>query len=332
MAQLTEYCARILSRPLDRDRPLWEIYVIEGLEEGRFAVPQQVPPRHDRRPRRHGHRDRDARPRPGRPPRTSRDRRPWSPASPPPSRRLGGRCGQGSRDLAASSSFGPPARGRCPGQDRAAGPRRRTGGAVDRAREPGEAGAAVAAQPGRRAQHRRLAVQRMPLDEVKDIKDAFGTTVNDVVLAAVADATGRYLRSQGTRTTGLWLRAMVPVVHAGRLRRVTRSGTGWSPCSSTCRCSRWIRSSGCASVTTRWPRSKSSHHAVGAGFLIGLAQFAPPTIHAMASRSASAQPAVQLPGDQRARTAATDLLPRRPAARVLPVHAAGGDPVLRGRA
>jgi diacylglycerol O-acyltransferase / wax synthase len=37
-AQLTEYSARILSRQLDRDRPLWELYLIEGLDEGRIAL------------------------------------------------------------------------------------------------------------------------------------------------------------------------------------------------------------------------------------------------------------------------------------------------------
>lgn len=36
--QLEEFVARIAPRPLDRSRPLWEVYLVEGLAEGRFAI------------------------------------------------------------------------------------------------------------------------------------------------------------------------------------------------------------------------------------------------------------------------------------------------------
>ncbi|HVA42840.1 MAG TPA: wax ester/triacylglycerol synthase family O-acyltransferase, partial [Acidimicrobiales bacterium] len=40
--QLSEVVARIIGRPLDRNRPLWESYVIEGLEGDRFAILTKV--------------------------------------------------------------------------------------------------------------------------------------------------------------------------------------------------------------------------------------------------------------------------------------------------
>ena len=36
--QLRELVARIVSRPLDRSRPLWEIYFVEGLSHGQVAL------------------------------------------------------------------------------------------------------------------------------------------------------------------------------------------------------------------------------------------------------------------------------------------------------
>jgi diacylglycerol O-acyltransferase / wax synthase len=38
LAQLSDQVARIFARPLDRTRPLWELYLVQGLEGGRVAL------------------------------------------------------------------------------------------------------------------------------------------------------------------------------------------------------------------------------------------------------------------------------------------------------
>jgi diacylglycerol O-acyltransferase len=59
--------------------------------------------------------------------------------------------------------------------------------------------------------HRRFAWVRGDLAQFKRIKDALGGTVNDVVLAVVAGAMRGWLGSRGVTTEGLELRAQVPV-------------------------------------------------------------------------------------------------------------------------
>jgi diacylglycerol O-acyltransferase / wax synthase len=51
----------------------------------------------------------------------------------------------------------------------------------------------------------------LPLDDVKAVGKAYGVSINDVLLAAVAGAIGNYLRSKGDDPTGQEIRAMVPV-------------------------------------------------------------------------------------------------------------------------
>ena len=51
----------------------------------------------------------------------------------------------------------------------------------------------------------------LPLDEVKAIGRALGSSINDVLLASVAGAIGAYLRDKGEDVAGKQIRAMVPV-------------------------------------------------------------------------------------------------------------------------
>ena len=57
---------------------------------------------------------------------------------------------------------------------------------------------------------------RAGLDEFKLVKDAFGTTVNDVVLAVVTGALAYFLQSRGRRTEGIELKARRPGLGALR--------------------------------------------------------------------------------------------------------------------
>lgn len=53
--------------------------------------------------------------------------------------------------------------------------------------------------------------QPIPLDEVRAVSKVLGCSINDVLLACVAGAIGRYLRAQGDEVAGKEIRAMVPV-------------------------------------------------------------------------------------------------------------------------
>jgi WS/DGAT/MGAT family acyltransferase len=131
--------------------------------------------------------------------------------------------------------------------------------------------------------HRRYTFLDAKLAQFKEIKDALGGTLNDVVLAAVSLALGRYLRKRGHDTEGLVLKAMVPVsVRADAQRGAlgNKVAAMWAPLPVGVK-----NPVDCLQQITRATDDlKRSGQAVGAQVLTNLAGFAPPTILNQAAR------------------------------------------------
>jgi diacylglycerol O-acyltransferase / wax synthase len=131
--------------------------------------------------------------------------------------------------------------------------------------------------------HRRFAVVRHQLDDYKTVKNAFGGTVNDVVLTVVSGALARWLHERGVRTEGLEMRALVPVSvrqesHRGTLGNQLTVMRGPLPV--------YIRDpvARLRFVRRAMDGLKESKQAVGAATLAAVNNLAPPTILAQASR------------------------------------------------
>ena len=209
--QLFLLASRIASQQLDRSKPLWESWLVEGLADDRFALifkthHSLVDGVSGRRP---GHRA--VRPRARAASRRRPTLEPWQPAA----RALGGRAGRRPASAAMVTTTAelvdPGARRRDPARR----PRWRCSATPPRA-SARSSGPGSTRRPRRRSTsqigpHRRYAVVRQELADYKEVKDALGGTVNDVVLTVVSGALARWLRSRGVRTEGLEMRALVPV-------------------------------------------------------------------------------------------------------------------------
>jgi WS/DGAT/MGAT family acyltransferase len=132
--------------------------------------------------------------------------------------------------------------------------------------------------------YRRFATVNARLEDFKTIKNAFGGTVNDVVLAVVAGALRSFLASRDVRTDGLELRALVPVSLRG-------AGDGAGVIGNRLAAMRGSLPVGIAdprerleAVRVSMQGIKESRQALGAEVLAGVQNFAPPTILAQASR------------------------------------------------
>jgi diacylglycerol O-acyltransferase / wax synthase len=278
--QLLRLTGRIFSQQLDRARPLWELWVVEGLEDGGFALISKT---------HHAMIDGisgvdiaqvmfDLSPVPADIPHPDEA---WQPAPEPSPAEV---LAAGAVGLLRSSLRGAL---------HAAGAARDPGAALHAAREAAEglgeivwAGLNPAPATPLNAPigpHRRYRVVRGDLADFKAVKNAFGGTVNDVVLAVVSGALREWLRGRGVRTEGLELRALVPVsirgsADRGALGNRIAAMRGPLPVYIEDPIERLV------AVRATMDGLKESKQAVGAEVLASVQNFAPPTVLAQASR------------------------------------------------
>ncbi|MFL6204675.1 MAG: WS/DGAT/MGAT family O-acyltransferase [Acidimicrobiales bacterium] len=303
--QLAELVARIVGRPLDRSRPLWESYVIEGLPDDRFAILTKVhhatvdgaagaellvlmldgdpegdeiePPEDEWVP--------EALPRDGEVLARASANLVRKPARAVLlATRTARELGQTVRNPAIVAAANQV-------RDGLRGP---LGAVLNIGRERTPEGESVGPLPGAAPStpfnaaitaHRRFAFRSTSLTLVKDIKNALGATVNDVVMAACAGGLRTWLEKHDA-LPDIPLIAMVPVS--------IRTGEETE---------KWTNrvSSIFASLPTDEPDplqrvlkvheamvgAKELHDAVPADALTDFAQFPPPAVFARAMRTAT---------------------------------------------
>jgi diacylglycerol O-acyltransferase / wax synthase len=278
--QLRGLVGRIFSQRLDRSKPLWEVWLVQGLEGGRFALISKT---------HHALVDGisgvdistvlfDLSPEPSETPEQVGG---WTPEAEPSQAQL---VTEGVKGLLRTP-------GDLAGRTARAiqHPRRAANDVREAAEGLGEvvwAGLNPAPDVPLNTEigpHRRLWWLQRPLDEFKGIKNVLGGTVNDVVLAVVAGALGSWLESRGVRREGLELGALVPVSiraedERGALGNRIAAMRAPLPVYARDPVER-LRI-----VREAMGGLKESKQALGAEVISGLERFAPPTLLAMASR------------------------------------------------
>lgn len=284
--ELQQFVARVFSRQLDRRRPLWEMYIIEGLKEHRWALLFKT------------HHamvdgisnlelvtvllDTD----PETPHDTGSATSTWEPSAVPTS-----------LDLLVSSlrnRLGRPQRLLRSARTAMSNPTRLT----KALRETASGLAAVAETirtprsiiNGRTGPTRSYTFSRFPLQEFKLVKDTFGGTINDVVLAAVSGGLRQYLMAHDLDPddAGNGLQALCPVSIRDQTER-TALGNRLALLLVKLPIDESNAEARLSRVRTTVDRLKARRQAVGADFLLNLAGFAPSTLHAMVARASLRQ-------------------------------------------
>jgi WS/DGAT/MGAT family acyltransferase len=277
--QLRRMAARVFSQQLDRSKPLWELWLVQGLTRNRFALVTKT------------HHavvdgvsgvdiatvlfDLNPVPEPAEPDDS------WAPQPEPSAATL---LAKGAEDLIQA-----PMRAARRLERAIQHPERAAQQVRDAAEAVGEVGWNFA-NPAPNVplnvpigSHRRYAWVRSDLDHFKRVKNAVGGTVNDVVLAVVTGALRDWLHARGIRTEGLELRAQVPVSirsqdergQLGNRLAVMRAPLPAYIADPVHRLE---------AVTRAMKGLKQSKQALGAEVISRFNDFAPPTLLAQAAR------------------------------------------------
>ncbi len=281
MEQLRELVARVMSRRLDPSRPLWETYLVEGLENGRFAVfakshlalvdgttvdlAQLIL---------------DDSPTPQPTPAVA-----WEPERPPNPVEL---VGDAVRETARSPATAVDnLRGRVAEVRSLAGQARRIVSTLAGA-SPLPGGPLTAEL----SEQRRFVTVETPLATYRTVRRAQGGTVNDVVLATVTGALRAWLMTRGEPVSAATrLRALVPLsVTDDEFAEPTSLGSQVTPHLLTLPVGEPNPLMRLHQVSYALKAHKETGRAVAADRLAGIRGFAPTTLHAVGARVAGGYP------------------------------------------
>jgi diacylglycerol O-acyltransferase len=293
--QLRLLVGRVMSQQLDRHKPLWEMWMVENVSKHRWALVTKV--HHSIVDGVAGTEllsallDEEREPR-------LRPAEPWSPERQPSGVEMAARA-VGSRALSPYDAL----------RFSVTSPRVVAERAVETVqglltmsgivRAPRESSLNGPISP-----HRRWDWARSSLSEVKRIRNAFGGTVNDVVLTAIAGGFRELLSSRGERTDRV-IRSLVPVsvrsaAEQGEYNNRVSAMFADLPVGIEAPVERL------ASMRRQMERLKRSHEAVAGDVLVGLSGFAPAMLLALGLRAATHVPqrnvntvTTNVPGPQR---------------------------------
>jgi diacylglycerol O-acyltransferase len=279
-SQLLDLVSRLTSRPLDRNRPLWEAYLVEGLPDGRVAVVTKTHPAlvDGLSAIDIGQVLLDVSPDAPAPATVA-----WTPQRPPTGAELVWEALD--EYVRRPSSAVETLRGAV--TDVRSTTARVAGIAGGLLRTARKAVLPVQHSPlnAPLGRQRRVAVARVELDDVKRIRKAHGGTVNDVLLNVLTGALREWLLSRGQPVVaGTSVRALVPI-----------SMQDEDAVEGSNRVSSYLVDLPVGEANPRVRLTRLSYamrgtaehgRSVGADSLIALTGFAPPTLHALGARAA----------------------------------------------